>query len=279
MTAAPAQVLGEAAHAELALPEVIGHRGAAAHTPENTLAGFRRAQALGCRWVEFDVRLTGDREPILLHDDRLSRTTDGHGKASTLSLEAVRRFSAGAWFGARFAAERVPTLREALTLVAELGLGANVELKAVRGREAETGKVVADMLLRYWPPGMPDLLLSSFHPAALAATGIRAPGIARAILFAVIPKRWRAIAEALVCATIQASHQRLNPAVVASVRVAGYPLLAYTVNDPARATTLFAWGVTSVFSDNPARLYSAPLGSRSQLIAGDARRWEECREG
>jgi glycerophosphoryl diester phosphodiesterase len=258
------------ADADIALPAVIGHRGAAAHAPENTLAGFRQAKALGCRWVEFDVRLTGDGEPVLLHDERLSRTTDGHGNVSVLSLTAIRRLSAGAWFGAPFAAERVPTLREALALVAELDLGANVELKAVRGREAETGKIVADVLLRLWPSKSSDLLLSSFHPAALAAAATRAPGIARGILFRAMPKRWRAIAEGLGCATIHAGHQRLNPVVVADIRAAGYPLLAYTVNDPARATTLFAWGVTSVFSDNPGRLHDvAATRSRSPLVSGE----------
>src|SRR5882757_10846072 len=72
--------------APLQLPPVIGHRGAAACAPENTLAGLRKAKALGCRWVEFDVRLTADNQPVLLHDNRLERTTDGRGRVSALSL-------------------------------------------------------------------------------------------------------------------------------------------------------------------------------------------------
>ena len=129
---------------EAVLPRVIGHRGAAACAPENTLAGFRKAKALGCRWVEFDVRLTADGRPVLLHDNRLERTTDGRGRVSALSLAAVRRHDAGRWFHSSFAGERVPTLEQALMLLAELGLGANVELKAARGNEAATGALVAD---------------------------------------------------------------------------------------------------------------------------------------
>jgi glycerophosphoryl diester phosphodiesterase len=236
---------------------VIGHRGAAACAPENTLAGLRKAKALGCRWIEFDVRLTADAEPILLHDGRLERTTDGRGKVSALPLSAVRRHDAGGWFGPSFAGQRVPTLEEALTLLAELQIGANVELKSARGREAETGKVVADTVARLWPRGLPPPLISSFLPEALAAAWECAPGIARGMLFRTIPRNWRHFAERLGCATIHADHRRLRPAIVAEIRASGYSLLAYTVNDLKRANTLFDWGVASVFSDAPHRLQGA----------------------
>ncbi len=242
------------------LPLVIGHRGAAAGAPENTLAGLRMAKLLGCRWVEFDVRLTADGRPILLHDDRIRRTTDGRGKAGALSLAVIRRHDAGSWFGPSFAGERVPTLEEAIALLAELSLGANVELKAARGREAETGTVVADLLAGLWPAELPAPIISSFRREALAGARARAPGIARGMLFRSVPKNWRAIAERFGCTTIHADHQRLRPALVAEIRGAGYPLLAYTVNDPDRANNLFSWGVTTVFSDVPARLFDALAG-------------------
>lgn len=242
---------------ETVLPPIIGHRGAGAYAPENTLAGFRKAKALGCHWVEFDVRLTADSQPVLLHDNRLERTTSGRGRVSALSLDAVRRHDAGRRFHSSFAGERVPTLEEALMLLAELGLGANVELKAARGKEAATGAVVAELLARTWPADPVHLLISSFQKGALAAARDRAPHIARGILFRHIPKNWRNIAAQLGCVTIHADQQRLCPAVLSEIRRAGYPLLAYTVNDPERARILFDFGVKSVFSDIPDRLYRA----------------------
>ena len=74
--AAQTQRSGEDA-ARLALPRVIGHRGAAAAAPENTLASIAKAKALGASWIEFDVKLTEDGHAVLFHDDRLERTTDG----------------------------------------------------------------------------------------------------------------------------------------------------------------------------------------------------------
>jgi glycerophosphoryl diester phosphodiesterase len=243
--------------AEIVLPRVIGHRGAAASAPENTLAGLRQAKALGCRWVEFDVRLTADGRAVLLHDNRLRRTTDGRGKLTELSLAALRNYDAGGWFGPPFAGERVPTLEEAIALLAELGLGANVELKAARGRETETGAVVAGLLARLWPRELPPPLVSSFHRRALAAVRASAPAIARGVLFRAVPRNWRAIADSLGCATIHADHLSLRQALVSKIRGSGYPLLAYTVNDPGRAQILFDWGVTGIFSDAPRLLLDA----------------------
>jgi glycerophosphoryl diester phosphodiesterase len=188
---------------------------------------------------------------------------------SALPLATVRRCDAGSWFGAAFARERIPTLEEAVALAADLRLGANIELKAKRGSEAATGTVVANLLARTWLSQVSRLVISSFQVAALAATGARAPEIPRGILFHAIPRNWRDTAERLGCTTVHAGHEQLRPAVVSQVRQAGYPLLAYTVNEPERAKTLFDWGVTSVFSDMPQRLHdvAARAGSRRPVIA------------
>jgi glycerophosphoryl diester phosphodiesterase len=234
------------------LPPVIGHRGAAASAPENTLAALRRACALGCRWVEFDVRLTADGEPILLHDARLERTTNGTGRAAALTLAAIRRHDAGSWFAPDFVGERVPTLKEALALLGELGLGANIELKAERHDCARrTGERVGAVIAGSWPSSLPPPLVSSFLPHALSGLRAAAPELARGLLFRTIPKNWPIIAQRLDCATIHADQRFLHPTSVAEIRRLGYSLLAYTVNDAARARSLFDWGVTAVFSDRP----------------------------
>jgi glycerophosphoryl diester phosphodiesterase len=241
------------------LARVIGHRGAAARAPENTLAGLRHAKELGCAWVEFDVRLTGDGALVLCHDGRLERTTTGRGRVSAQTLAAIRRCDAGSWFAPEFTGEVLPTLDEALLLAVKFGLSVNIEIKADRGRAAATGTAVAAILNRFKGP-LPTVLVSSFLRPALSALRDLAPDIPRGLLFRGVPRRWRTIAERLGCATINADHRWLDPRLIAEIRDAGYPLLAYTVNDPQRAQVLFSWGVASVFTDVPDIILAASRG-------------------
>jgi glycerophosphoryl diester phosphodiesterase len=96
-------------------PWVVGHRGAAARAPENTLPSFRTAWAAGAGWVEADVQPTADDVPVILHDDDLDRTTDGTGPLRSRAAHAVATLDAGRWFGAEFAGTRVPTLADLLS--------------------------------------------------------------------------------------------------------------------------------------------------------------------
>jgi len=243
-------------------PRIIGHRGAALTAPENTLAGFCMAAALNVGWVEFDVRLTSDGRCILLHDDTLDRTTNGRGPASGLTFEEIRRLDAGSWFSADFAGQPVPGLEETIGLLAQLNVGAVVELKPAPGAEAATGRAAAAVLAERWPAALPPPVVSSFKPAALAAAREVAPDLARALLVGAVPRDWRRQIEALDCAMLHADQRRLDRATVELVRDAGLPIFAYTVNLPQRAQELFSWGVDAVFSDCPDGV--------AQGLAGDA---------
>jgi glycerophosphoryl diester phosphodiesterase len=241
----------------LDFPRVIGHRGAVASAPENTLAGLRRAAALGVRWVEFDVRLTFDGSCVLLHDETVERTTNGAGRACDLTLAELQRLDAGSWFDPTFAGERIPTLEEAIAVLAELGLGANIELKPSPGQEAETARTALAIVRERWPEHLPVPLVSSFQEASLAAAREAMPEAPRGLLVGAAPADWRQRAEDLDCATIHGDHRKLEPGTVRAMAQAGYPVLAYTVNEAARAATLFEWGVAAVFSDSPERIAPA----------------------
>lgn len=239
------------------LPRVIGHRGAAATAPENTLAGFRQAATSGATWVEFDVKLTRDGHPVLLHDRRLERTTDGSGEVAATTLKDLRRLDAGGWFGPAFKGEPIPTFHEALAVCLELGLGVNVEIKPCPGREVETARVVVEMLLDAWPATAPAPLVSSFAPRCLAVARAVAPDLSRGYLSGPLPRRWRDRLAEHGCVTLHLDQRRLRRRQLAEITAAGAVLVAYTVNDAVRARALVAAGVTSIITDRVAEVVAA----------------------
>src|SRR6266436_7743602 len=95
-----------------ALP--ISHRGASGHAPENTLAAFKKAVALGATFIETDLQLSRDARFVAIHDDTLDRTTNGQGKVHDQTLGTLRKLDAGSWFGSEYTGERIPTLEEIL---------------------------------------------------------------------------------------------------------------------------------------------------------------------
>lgn len=227
-------------------PRFIAHRCGGALAPENTLAGLRLAARLGYRATEFDVLLTRDGVPVLMHDETLERSTDGSGPIAEWTLDQLRRLDAGARHGRAWAGERVPTLREALACCRELGLWANIEIKPTTGREAETGNAVACALRCEWDGRG---VVSSFSEAALAAARGAAPDLPRALLVEAVPDDWRQRIERVGASALHARAQVNAGGRLAQVTATGMLLACYTVNDGAEAERVFAAGAAAIFTD------------------------------
>ncbi len=229
-----------------AYPRLFAHRGGGSLAPENTLAGIRLAARLGYRGVEFDVTLSADGAPVLIHDERLERTTDGAGLVAQTPLAALRGLDAGVRFHRSFAGEMMPTLEEALALCAKLGLSANVEIKPGAGADDATCATVG-RIAALAPAGA--VLLSSFSEQALAAARLAAPEIPRAWLVEAPPPDWRQGLERLGCQGLHCAAARLTPELAAALVGAAIPFACYTVDDPEAAADLFAAGAAALFID------------------------------
>ena len=126
---------------------VCGHRGHSIGSPENTLAALSATRENGGTSAEIDCMLTADGEIVLMHDDFLDRTTDGHGLVSAATLAEIRKLDAGAWFDQRFAGERVPTLMETVEHAGKIGLGLVIEIKEFKNLDPfvdRLAEIVAD---------------------------------------------------------------------------------------------------------------------------------------
>ena len=228
----------------------IGHRGCAAHAPENTLAGLREAAQRGVAWVEIDVCLLRDNTPIIIHDDKVDRTTSGAGLLADLDWRQVADLDAGSWFNPVFANERVPRLDDALIEVQSLGLGLNLELKT----HGEDGTRLVDAIMPYLRDSgisRDAILISSFNHAALAALHAAAPGFAIGLLYGEIAPDWRAAAGPLDAVAVIANYREVSEAAIKDVTADGRDVYLYTPNDPKTVYAYWRWGLDGVISDDP----------------------------
>ena len=231
-------------------PLVLGHRGASAEAPENTLAAFRRAIDLGADGFELDVWRCGSGEAVVIHDPDATRTGQSPRRVSRTSLALLRELDVGRWRGEPFRGERIPTLAEVLEAFPSAVV--NVELKSGRVPDLGLAREVARTLRQH--RAEPRVVVSSFSAALLAAFRVLAPGVAAGYLVAP-GTLWQARAAAAVLllrpAAIHPARQLATPARVEAWGRSGLRVLVWTVDDPADVERLAALGVAAVVSNVP----------------------------
>jgi len=217
----------------------IGHRGACSHAPENTLASIEKAISFACDLTEVDVQRTADGSLILLHDERVDRTTNGKGRVTEMNLEDVRKLDAGR-------SQNIPTLEEALS-TAHGKVGLILELKAEGLAYDVCGIVRASGF-----PG--EIIYASFLHDELQHVRRADPDAKTLILFKRLPKN-----PAAEAARLQATHVglRFDTATLPLVKALHKTRLAvfvHTVNRQADIARMRVLGVDGIVSDFPERI-------------------------
>lgn len=236
--------------------DVIAHRGASAHAPENSEAAFRLAARLGATSFETDLRCTRDGEFVLLHDARVNRTTDGRGRVARVESAALHRLDAGSWFAEEFAGQQVLTLEEGLSLAEELEMGIYLEIKIPLNeflRRALIAKLRQTRLDR--------IVLLCFRPSILRALRAEEPRLKTALL--VRRARPSLRAARLAQATLLAPHwRRVDLRIVATAHRAGLGIVTWTVNEEGEMRKLAAMGIDGIMTNWPDRLIDVLRGER-----------------
>lgn len=218
----------------------IGHRGAMGYKPENTLASFALALEMGCRWLELDVYCV-EGELLVIHDDKLERTTNGRGEVMQSSLEYLRSLDAGD-------GQQIPTLSEVIDLVDRRAV-INVELKGP-DTAAPVCRLLDDYCKRGWQPD--DFLLSSFYHKELALAD---PHYRRGALFSRRGKRnYFEVADELAAWSINLDLKLVDEKAVTEAHRRGLKVLVYTVNEPADIARMRELDVDGVFTNFPDRV-------------------------
>ncbi len=227
----------------------VAHRGGAADAPENTLAAFRGAATVGLGTWELDVQLTRDGALVVFHDETLDRTTDGAGPLAGHSLAALQALDAGAWFGAQWAGERIPTLDAVIALARSRPGGAAwllVEIKSPHLYPGIERRLLAVLAAERYAD---RVLIMSFDGDSLARVRALDPALplchltGEAVPF---PRRPAADAEVLgppwpILA--------LNPLIIWAAHRAGRQVYTWTVNHRLAAVWLRVCGIDGIISD------------------------------
>jgi len=217
----------------------IGHRGAAGHVPENTLASVEKAIALGVDLVEVDVQRTRDGGLVIIHDKRVDRTTNGAGFVSGMSSCRLRELDAGA-------GQWIPTIEELLrTTNGRVGL--ILELK-VEGLAEQVSQAVS--LSNFTGP----VIYASFKHAEIRTIRNDDPKALTMALFGRLPHDPVIAAQHAKATHIGLNYTTVSHALVEACHQRSLLVFVYTVNDPLDIEAMMSMGVDGIISDFPDRL-------------------------
>ena len=255
----------------MTVPLIIGHRGASAVAPENTIAAFREAIAVGADGIEFDVRLSRDGVPVVIHDSTLRRTGGLPQQVNDLTWEELRKVEVGSWFATQkdlspgsFAQETIPSLAELFTLFQSNNSTLFLEMKSESPSEqAPLAEACCRVIKEY--SLTERVIIECFQLPALKIVRQIDPDIKTVALFqpsfstpSVLSDQ-RVVAQAVdIGAAAVALHHRLaRESLVQKAKLAGMYVAVWTVDDPSWIERARAIGIDALITNDPARMLQA----------------------
>lgn len=246
----------------------IAHRGASGYGPEHTIPTYELGEAMGADYIEIDLQMTKDNELIAMHDDTVSRTTDGEGPVQQLTLKEITNLDAGSWFNetypalavSKYEAETVPTLEE---IFEHFGTEANyyIETKTPEASPQMVEELVVTLdrhgLLREdLPEG--KVIIQSFSRQSLQEVATLAPNLAFIQLLnkSTLEQLTEAdVAEISTYAVgVGVDYHAVTDQQIAMFKAQDLFIHAYTVNEPAEMERLIQKGINGIFTNYPDRL-------------------------
>ncbi|AIF43503.1 glycerophosphodiester phosphodiesterase [Virgibacillus sp. SK37] len=229
--------------------EIYAHRGSSLQAPENTMAAFQLAFQQGAQGIETDVQLTKDNIPVLIHDERVNRTTDGKGYVKDYTFKQLKQLDAGAWFSTEFAGATIPSLEEFLKWIGGKPLTLNIELKNNKIDYKNMETIVYDLLRSY------DLLdrtiLSTFNPNSVQRLRRISQHLNCALLRSRKKRQLISYAKELGANAIHIKYRLLSKSLVQQCKQQRLHIRVYTVNHPKQILRCLDLDVNGIITDVP----------------------------
>lgn len=248
-------------------PLIIAHRGASESAPENTMAAFRRAVEDGAEGIEFDVRLSKDGVPVVVHDAALMRVGKIDGRVRDFTAAELQTLDVGSWFNkmkpekadARFSNETVPTLRQVLDFLRSFRGLIYIELKC-NERNAET-LVKAVCRAVSGSQLLPQIIIKSFRLQAIYETRCQCPDVKTAALFApkirtILRRRnyLLSLAHEFGADQVSLHFSLVTRKLMKQAEKKNLPVTIWTADNPLWVNRALKLGIGAIITNNPARL-------------------------
>ena len=223
---------------------VIAHRGGASWAPENTLPAFQKSIDRKVEFLEIDVRLTKDKQVVIMHDADVDRTTNGKGDVEDLTLAQIKNLDAGSKFSSEYKNTRVPTLEEVLSLCKDK-IKVYVEIK-----HEDAIPQTVELIKKY---NMVDkVVVMSFTSDHVIEAKRLEPGLVTAKLFAIPPvTSFEKIKSAYKVSQVIFLSKLLFNSMVESAHKASLGIMSYTVDEADTAQKLISWKLDGIITNKP----------------------------
>lgn len=232
------------------MTKVIAHRGASGYCPENTMIAFEKAIMMGSDGIELDIHLTKDRKIAVMHDFTLERTTSAKGEIKNFTYRELRAADAGSWYSPEFSRERIPLLKDVLSLCAGENILINIEVKAGSFYYSHMEEILLEELSKYTFKG--EVIISSFDHFALQSIGTLDKSAKTGLLYSSSMIDVSTYAKSIVGAVALHPHFFwVTPDLIKEASDQGLSVNAYTVNDADTAKRLLCYGVSGLMTNYP----------------------------
>lgn len=231
------------------MTQIIAHRGASKQAPENTLPAFEKAWQTGADGIETDVQLTKDNIPVLIHDEKLHRTTDGKGFVQDYTFEELQKLDAGCWFSEEYKGTKLLSLEQMLDWISNKSLLLHLELKNKKMNYEGLESRVYDLLIKY---EMKDRThFSSFNPVSMERFKQIDRTMPTALLLSQKSKDYILAAEKIGVSALHIKYKLLTDSLMQQAKENRFFIRVFTVNREAHLKRCFDLGCDSVFTDVP----------------------------
>ncbi|KAF0818640.1 MULTISPECIES: glycerophosphodiester phosphodiesterase [unclassified Cytobacillus] len=228
----------------------IAHRGASAHAPENTLASFEKAIEMGFDYIELDVRLSKDKQLVVIHDANVQRTTDGEGLIEELTVNDLKKLDAGSWFSPEFEGEKIPLLTEVLNQTSGK-IGIIIEMKAPENQPDMTG-ILADILNTHKSDS--QIKVQSFHINEMKRFHELAPEIPAGLVLSKHLDLFHLASYRDFTSFLSVHHLLLSKSFINQAELFDYEIYSWTISKQYQYADMQRLGVHGIISGDEKRI-------------------------